>query len=294
MISKAEYERRIRRLIRDVARLDARARSKAVVLLRELKQRIDAQIAQTDFARFQQGQTKAAIGEMVGDFAGRYESELNAMDAEILKLSNEFHANIKSEAPRGFGSPVMTIPQLEIVQGFRADLIQKMKAETIGRISNEINLGALGGKSAFEVEKAIRPLVTPLRRKDGTTLGILARAETISRTESNRIFSLVQQAQQDSDAEFLKSRGIVAKKIWVATNDGRTRLGHAEAGQRYSIGGSIGPIPISEPFRVRPTLTAPFENLMFPLDPSGGPANTIQCRCVSATITEELVTDFAA
>lgn len=62
-------------------------------------------------------------------------------------------------------------------------------------------------------------------------------------------------------------------KEWLATGDDRTRPSHMLAWATYSRGGTIGPIPIDEPFQVSG------KDMMYPLDPAGGSAECIYCRC---------------
>ena len=59
--------------------------------------------------------------------------------------------------------------------------------------------------------------------------------------------------------------GIVMKREWLATNDGRTRHWHAELD-----GVEVG---VDEPWHNE------FGDIMFPGDPSADPANTYNCRC---------------
>ena len=63
--------------------------------------------------------------------------------------------------------------------------------------------------------------------------------------------------------------GVVIHKVWLATNDQRTREAHAELdGQEREI-------------------DEPFENslgeIMYPGDPDADPANVYNCRCTMKT-----------
>jgi hypothetical protein len=60
----------------------------------------------------------------------------------------------------------------------------------------------------------------------------------------------------------------VEKKSWQTVNDSKVRPAHAQAELDYTEG-----IAVTEPFIVDG------EPLMYPGDPSGSPANTINCRC---------------
>lgn len=59
------------------------------------------------------------------------------------------------------------------------------------------------------------------------------------------------------------------RKIWIATDDDRTREAHVEAGDTYSEGNGI---PLDQPFIVDD------EPLLYPGD-DGSPENVINCRC---------------
>ena len=63
--------------------------------------------------------------------------------------------------------------------------------------------------------------------------------------------------------------GLNLEKYWIATNDNRTRDSHAEM-----LGSK--PLPMDELFEVGDSL------MMFPGDPSGGPNEVCNCRCVLA------------
>lgn len=78
-----------------------------------------------------------------------------------------------------------------------------------------------------------------------------------------------QSAGKQDRYEDLASKGCQVTKIWVATNDERTRPEHAEAdGQE---------VPYNEPFEVGG------EELMHPADQSGSAWNIYNCRCTMKT-----------
>jgi len=94
------------------------------------------------------------------------------------------------------------------------------------------------------------------------------RTENIARTETLR-------AANAGSHEIHKMWG-VGWKEWLATYDDRARPEHMTAGSEYKEGGSIGPIPIDQPFIVMG------EELMYPHDPAGSPKNFCNCRCTTA------------
>lgn len=77
-------------------------------------------------------------------------------------------------------------------------------------------------------------------------------------------------ARQDS-AEHAAKAGVEMGKCWLATHDGRTREWHLQAD--YMYGTSDKAIPIDEPFEVDG------EDMMYPGDLDGSPANVYNCRC---------------
>ncbi len=80
-------------------------------------------------------------------------------------------------------------------------------------------------------------------------------------------------------------------KEWLATGDERTRPAHMLAWETYSTGGTIGPIPMDQPFILRDDAGA--YQVMFPGDPSlGAPLHQIiQCRCVMLPAFPETVAE---
>lgn len=86
---------------------------------------------------------------------------------------------------------------------------------------------------------------------------VIARTETIGALNLGRWESFRVIAEADPDIEF--------EKMWLATDDSRTRPTHNEADQQR--------VPLDSPFKV-----GAFE-LAFPGDPAGPAQEVIQCRC---------------
>lgn len=85
---------------------------------------------------------------------------------------------------------------------------------------------------------------------------------TIGALNAGRFDAFRAVAEEDPDLEL--------ERIWLATDDNRTRRTHDEAdGQR---------VPINAPFIVGGA------ELLFPGDPSGPPQEIIQCRCVALLV----------
>lgn len=71
--------------------------------------------------------------------------------------------------------------------------------------------------------------------------------------------------------------GINVKKVWIATNDDRTRDSHAE------MDGVT--IPVDEPF-VLQNMDGSTSKLMYPADPDGDPEQVYNCRCTMGYVIE--------
>lgn len=99
------------------------------------------------------------------------------------------------------------------------------------------------------------------------------RTEMIARTETHGAMSA-------SNNAFFQRTG-ATKREWWSTNDDRTRESHVQAWNRYSEGGSIGPIPFSEKFIVGGA------EMRYPGDKSAPIAQWIQCRCLELPYYEK-------
>lgn len=98
------------------------------------------------------------------------------------------------------------------------------------------------------------------------------RADVIARTES---INALRAGHHESIAQAIELGELEAgdvMKSWDASMDARTREAHLDADEEYTDG-----IPFDQPFIVDG------EPLMYPGDPSGSAANTIQCRCREKT-----------
>ena len=101
-------------------------------------------------------------------------------------------------------------------------------------------------------------------------------AERIARTTTTTVYNAAHTAAAN---ELEASLGEPLRRIWIATQDTRTRPSHAKAhaqviasGQRFRVGESW---------------------LRFPGDPLGPAEEVINCRCVVAPVADDLVIDLA-
>jgi len=125
------------------------------------------------------------------------------------------------------------------------------------------------------VQDAANEIIEDLRRQ-GNREEVGPRARRIAATTVNTGFEAGQM-------NAMREVGAVGR-TWISHRDERVRPGHLEAdseGQARRL---------DEPFKVSPRRGLPQERreqLMYPGDPSGSPANIIFCRCTQAPILTE-------
>jgi hypothetical protein len=255
-----EIARRFNRMDRDLVRGLLR-------MLRETRAEIAAQMAMggTAFDLYRQRQLMQSIERTVNELEGR----LVGLTAETVTQANELGALSVTEPLRAIGLQTAyyrpSTRQAAMLVDYSSDLIRNVSSEVIGKINTQIKLAALGTVDSGLVMKRITQI---LGVDDGGRYivgGIALRSERILRTETMRVYNLAAASQGKATAEQLPG----TLKRWMATGDSRTRASHLAAHQRYYN----DPIPVAEPFIVGG------EELDYPLDPSGSPENTINCRC---------------
>lgn len=130
--------------------------------------------------------------------------------------------------------------------------------EVYGLIVAEVERGISEGRALDRVQADIRVILTASGHDRWEN-----RAWTVARTETIGAVNAGIFRSAELDAE---QRGDVAPfKVWISTDDTRTRPTHVEADQQRTL--------LSEPFRVGGSA------LLFPGDPRGTAAEVINCRC---------------
>ena len=130
-------------------------------------------------------------------------------------------------------------------------------------VAHEIATGVNSGEGIPELRDRVDAVLsTTGSERWPNRATVIARTETIGALNGGRAEAFLALAEQEPDTEF--------ERIWLSTDDARTRETHEEAdGQR---------VPLGSPF-----IVGGFE-LMFPGDPSGPPQEVIQCRCVALLV----------
>ena len=159
-----------------------------------------------------------------------------------------------------------------IVQDYLRDAQNRLTNfpdELYARTQRTISYGLGVGRSIQDVAEEVRgDLIATGNNSYRNRAETVARTETIGATNAGAYASSVAMSEVIGEED--------PEKVWLATDDSRTRHSHREAdGQR---------VPLSSPFTVGGF------NLTFPGDPSGPPQEVINCRCtiLSVALGEEL------
>lgn len=135
--------------------------------------------------------------------------------------------------------------------------------EVYDLVAGEIAAGANLGESIPKLSQRVdNVLSTTHSERWPNRATVIARTETIGALNASRADAFNAVAEADPDTEY--------ERIWLATDDSRTRPTHDVAdGQR---------VPLGSPFVVGGFALA------FPGDPTGPPQEVIQCRCTSLLV----------
>lgn len=129
--------------------------------------------------------------------------------------------------------------------------------EVYDLIAGQMSIGVNAGDSipnlALRVQETLAATGTPRWEN---------RATVVARTEA---IGALNAARMDSFRALAEEEGGTFEKIWLSTEDSRTRPTHALADQQR--------VPLESPFTVGGSA------LMFPGDPTGPADEVIQCRC---------------
>ena len=129
--------------------------------------------------------------------------------------------------------------------------------EVFDLIAHEVAVGVNAGEGISELRARIDSVLSTTASERWPN-----RATVVARTEA---IGAMNAGRADSFTAFAEESGEELERMWLATDDNRTRHTHDEAdGQRQ---------PLGQPFNVGG------HELRFPGDPLGPPQEVIQCRC---------------
>jgi len=173
--------------------------------------------------------------------------------------------NIKANNPL-FGE-AFAKQVLWYLENFGGAKIVSMRDEFIGGVIDYILEKNKAGDSFVKT-------VTELEENFGEETGLYRwQMQRIVRTET-------MSASNFASWEAMKSERLIIDKVWIATNDPRTRDGESKKEYDHLAMEGIT-LPRETKFKV-PNQDGSIDELMYPVDPNGAPGNTINCRCTIA------------
>ena len=271
-----DYVRELNRIASRYGELEDTTIKRMLSMLKELRQRIAAQLATAQgWDAVHLERLRVNVEAQIAQFEARLRTELQAAMQDAVQAGQDSVVQPFQEIGLRSNYHRFSTAQVNAVVDFSARLVQQIADETRAKIDQQIRLAVLGDKSPLDTMKGItKDLGLDARtgvwkKRPDPVKGVAARGETILRTEMQRAFNLATYSQQQASARDIEG----LTKSWMATSDGRTRPTHLRAHMRYKD----NPIPIDEPFQVGSA------RLMYPCDPNGPPEETINCRCRSVT-----------
>ena len=251
------FQRKVKGLIKQANSLEDDAVARVLRLLNDARKEVAATIASTDWKAYFLPQMKGAIERAMQQFAQKY-----GVDLRDIQRSFWDYGVDSVDLPLRAAGVIQALPQLDttmlgIMQDFSADLVGGLGKDAIKRINNALSLGLIGQKSPYDVMLEIG---TNLKKDKSIFKSIAARAETITRTEAGRVLEAAGQARKESAAAVVPG----LQKQWLYGHSPRMpRLDHMAADGQIR--------DVDQPFNVGG------EELMYPKDPAGSAANTINC-----------------
>lgn len=188
-----------------------------------------------------------------------YQMLLPFYEQAFLRSAKEFDSAVRKASPSFNGrNESAGAAYKRMANEWASKRSQEISEYTQKRVGKVIADGVADGLSYDDIGRQVK------ERMGGSVSA--SRALTIARTESHS-------ALQSGSLETAKLSGVIGKKQWVSTRDGRERDSHSEANGQV--------VGIDEPFIVGDS------ELDFPGDPSGPPEEVINCRCVVQYILED-------
>ena len=271
---RRKYRKRLKDAFKKVDTTTKQGLEEAIRHLKRLGKRVAAEMAVT----------KKYRAEHLKDLRNELKKHVEEFEKRLLEVTGKaqekaFKMGAKSvlELPKAFKVkvvvPAVSEEQLKVAQSFTADMVTEVTNKVRERINTEVSQVALGVKKPIDAIRNLEKIISPVKTRVGY-VGTAYRAETIVRTEANRVFGI----GANERAKQVEKKNPGLKKWWLTAGDERVRDTHFEAGIRYSEDKAI---PIDQPFRVGAA------TLDFPGDPAGLPEEVINCRCRSIVIHPE-------
>jgi uncharacterized protein with gpF-like domain len=253
----------MRRLINNDPRIEQRRQARLLAIMeRRFRRLLAAEIRRATLAMLAQYEATGAAPRLPEDHERRIEDIYRQMAEVGIETFGE---RIVSQGKHAG----LILERKSFVEFFRRLALQYIGLEMIRRritsvtettrqqIVNQITAGQNAGEGIAAIAKRISDNVGIISRQRGAL---------IARTETHGA------ANYGADGA-ARATGLKLRKEWVAAEDERTRVEHAEADgqivdmdQAFEVGG---------------------EMLMYPGDPAGSAGNVINCRCAISHVVDD-------
>ncbi|BCL83182.1 Phage_portal and Phage_Mu_F domain-containing protei [Ktedonobacteria bacterium brp13] len=238
---RATWETEIEQRLQDYFKTERQAMAKALAACstqQQMENAFDTTLSEQDDA------LKQLVYNTWYD-VGKHFSEDTTKQLEDAEKAYNSHYQSKSGITSIFTSKI-----IQWLLSLAATKVKQITDVTRTQIKKELANGVEGGESIPEIAKRIDQLYLQQIIPNRST--VIARTEVIG-------------ASNWASHVAAEGSGLTLHKVWLATEDSRTRPAHSDAdGQE---------VPMNEPFTVGD------EELQYPGDPAGSAENIIQCRC---------------
>ncbi len=264
---------------------------------------------------------RAEIDEALESFRIGASGEIQARLTDAFDLGGRVTATAFQRAGLPVLFPSISPELLSVLRASVENVLAEIVSDLGDRIGQQLRFAAVGLEPSSAAISRVANLLrtsTEVRRGLRRRVGFGFQAESIVRTEVGRMFSSAQQAASEQIAGTIPD----LRKRWVTTL--RQRRGHVDVERRYATGGEIGPIPVSQRFKVtdftrtgrtsfltlggriqpqfgtvvgqRVVRTKPFtrrgriivDRMLHPRDPAGSAGNVISCTCLVIEVIPEI------
>lgn len=255
---------KLRKLIRQSGKPDAGSVARIRTLLQELIKQVRQIIVTQPPERWavQHAKTIAAeVEALIRRYSPRIAQAVGIAEEQAFEFGMEAAQQIITLWVQAPIASIVGVPRnlLEIAQGYTADLITNVSEEAIRKISAQITMDTLAGRSPWETMKTIAGRSLQDR---STFRTLFDRAEAIVRTETTTLWNASHQATLNQAAQSVPKLG----KMWLTALDEKVRDDH------LAMHGKV--VPYNEPFVLPDGSKA-----MFPGDPSLPARQRANCRC---------------
>jgi len=164
------------------------AQRQTLKLIAEMRQRVVARVAVTDFEAFNLKQVLDSLDESVAAFESRYASVLSKAQGEAYEFGAAALDKGFKAAQYGVELPLMSQTRLEILRAGNSALVSGVTATMRQQISVELSQVFIGAISPHDAMKTLRSMFAtqatgPMKRFGGVT----ERARRIVRTETRSV-----------------------------------------------------------------------------------------------------------